>query len=128
MYLSLQEFYKLVSTSSSSQRTNIPSAIITSGRFSCLFICGNFTEKHTYIHTISLPNFVDINWFYLHYLDVANTTMSSTSTTSSTSSSGDLGPYFTWFLKAVAKWLDIALFKAVQRILKVTINHCGDKK
>jgi hypothetical protein len=23
-----------------------------------------------------------------------------------------------WFLKAVAKWLDIALFKAVRRILK----------
>ena len=50
-----------------------------------------------------------------------NTTMSSTSTASSSSSSGDLGPYFTWFLKAVAKWLDIALFKAVQRILKVQI-------
>ena len=49
--------------------------------------------------------------------------MSSTSTTSSTSSSGDLGPYFTWFLKAVAKWLDIALFKAVQRILKVNIRE-----
>ena len=79
---------------------------------------GNFTKKLTYI--ISLPNFVDINWFYFDYLDVANTTMSSTSTTSSTSSSGDLGPYFTWFLKAVAKWLDIALFKAVQRILKVS--------
>ena len=30
----------------------------------------------------------------------------------------DLGAYYTWFLKAVAKWLDIALFKAVQRILK----------
>ena len=34
------------------------------------------------------------------------------------STTGDLGPYFSWFLKAVAKWLDIALFKAVQRILK----------
>ena len=34
------------------------------------------------------------------------------------STNGDLGPYFSWFLKAVAKWLDIALFKAVQRILK----------
>ena len=27
-------------------------------------------------------------------------------------------PYHMWFLKAVAKWLDIALFKAVRRILK----------
>lgn len=56
---------------------------------------------------------------YQLHPDPANTTMSSTSTTSSSSSSGELGPYFTWFLKAVAKWLDIALFKAVQRILKV---------
>ena len=56
---------------------------------------------------------------YQLHPDPGNTTMSSTSTTSSSSSSGELGPYFTWFLKAVAKWLDIALFKAVQRILKV---------
>ena len=84
----------------------------------CLYVA--ILRKNT---PFSLPNFVDINWFYLHYLDVANTTMSSTSTTSSTSSSGDLGPYFTWFLKAVAKWLDIALFKAVQRILKENIRE-----
>ena len=37
---------------------------------------------------------------------------------SSAGSLSDLGAYYTWFLKAVAKWLDIALFKAVQRILK----------
>ncbi len=45
------------------------------------------------------------------------------STTSSTASSAvsatvDDVPYNMWFLKAVAKWLDIALFKAVRRILK----------
>lgn len=47
-----------------------------------------------------------------------NTTLSSSSSGSQSSVHGDLGPYYTWFLKAVAKWLDIALFKAVQRILK----------
>ena len=37
---------------------------------------------------------------------------------SAAGSVSELGPYYSWFLKAVAKWLDIALFKAVQRILK----------
>ena len=44
---------------------------------------------------------------------------SGTGSSSSTTSGEPAGPYHTWFLRAVAKWLDIALFKAVQRILKV---------
>ena len=85
LYLSLQEFYKLVNLSSSQRSANLA-----------------FRSSST-----------------AGYSADGNTTMSSTSTASSSSSAGDLGPYFTWFLKAVAKWLDIALFKAVQRILKV---------
>ena len=79
LYLSLQEFYKLVSAATSKNR----SAVSEDGSA-----------------TIS-----------------STSTMGSSSSSSSTS--GDPGQYHTWFLKAVAKWLDIALFKAVQRILKV---------
>ena len=89
LYLSLQEFYKLVNSQRSANLA--------------------FSSSST--------GFSD-----------ANTTMSSTSTASSSSSAGDLGPYFTWFLKAVAKWLDIALFKAVQRILKVCISFSKSEK
>ena len=42
----------------------------------------------------------------------------SSSITSAAAASFDDVPYYMWFLKAVAKWLDIALFKAVRRILK----------
>eukprot|EP00095_Tigriopus_kingsejongensis_P000958 maker-scaffold83_size396513-snap-gene-0.15 protein:Tk00958 transcript:maker-scaffold83_size396513-snap-gene-0.15-mRNA-1 annotation:"conserved hypothetical protein" len=39
---------------------------------------------------------------------------------------GGLSQYHKWFIRAVAKWLDIALFKAIKRILKaVELDNLG---
>lgn len=49
-----------------------------------------------------------------------------TGTNDTQSYPGGLSQYHKWFIRAVAKWLDIALFKAIKRILKaVELDNLG---
>ena len=69
--------------------------------------------------------YLSLQQFYQHRATTTTTTLTSDISSSTPLKSGllvkdsrETFPYHKWFIRAVAKWLDIALFKAIKRILK----------